>query len=102
MVKELGKFLKEKGVIGAAVGIIIGYEFQAFVKAVVGDIVSPVISYFFGQNGNIQNMSFTMENTNITFRYGDLLSETINFIAILIVVYFVFIKSPIKRLDDKN
>ncbi len=101
MLKEFINFVREKAVIGLAVGIIIGGSVTQFVNAIIKDLINPIISAFLG-NKALVNYNYTIPGTKITFLYGDLLLETINFIAVLFVIYILFIKSPLNKLDKKK
>ncbi|SRR5574343_474877 len=101
MLKEFINFVREKAVIGLAVGIIIGGSVTQFVNAIIKDLINPIISALLG-NKALVNYNYTIPGTKITFLYGDLLLETINFIAVLFVIYILFIKSPLNKLDKKK
>lgn len=100
--KEFVTFIREKGVLGLAVGIIIGGAVTKLISSVVDNLVSPLIGFITGTAGNLSVLTYTMPLTSITFRYGALLSSFIDFIAVLAVIYFVFVKSPLHRLDKPD
>lgn len=102
MFKEFVDFVREKSVIGLAVGIIVGGAVTAFVNAIIRDIVNPVLGAIIGGGKGLASYAFTIPETKITFGYGDLIAELINFIAILLVIYFLFVKSPLNKLDKKK
>ena len=100
--KEFIIFIREKGVLGLAVGIILGGAVTKLVTSVVDNLISPLVGVVTGTAGNLTALTYTMPLTNITFKYGALLSSIIDFVAVLAVVYFVFVKSPIHKLDKKE
>lgn len=100
--KEFIIFIREKGVLGLAVGIILGGAVTKLVTSVVDNLISPLVGVVTGTAGNLTALTYTMPLTNITFKYGALLSSIIDFVAVLAVVYFVFVKSPIHKLDKKD
>ena len=86
LLKEFKDFLKEYKVVGLAVGIIIGLASTAFVKALVDDIVMPIITPFIPGGG--------WETAILTFgpillKWGHFLSALINFIVIAFVVFLI-------------
>ena len=99
---EFVTFIREKGVMGLAVGIIIGGAVTKLVTSIVDNLISPMVGAITGVAGNLTSLEYTMPLTHITFKYGAFLSSLIDFIAVLAVVYFIFIKSPINKLDKKN
>ncbi len=100
--KEFINFVREKGVIGLAVGIIVGGAVTKFVNAIIADIINPVLGAVMGGGKGLASYVYTIPGTQITFSYGDLISELINFLAILLVIYFLFVKSPLNKLDIKK
>lgn len=97
--KEFLAFIREKGVLGLAVGIIMGGAVTKLVTSIVDNLISPFIGAITGSAGSLAAMTYTLPLTDITFRYGALLSSLIDFVAVLAVVYFVFVKSPLNKLD---
>lgn len=102
MIKEFTNFVREKGVIGLAVGIIVGGAVTKFVNAIIADIINPILGAFLGGGKGLVSYIYTIPNTKISFGYGDLISELINFLAILLVIYLLFVKSPLNKLDKKK
>ena len=101
MIREFSHFIREKGVIGLAVGIIIGGAVTKFVDSIITDLLNPVIGSVIGGGKGLVTYSYTVPGTSIVFAYGNLISEFINFLAILLVVYLLFVKSPVNKLDKK-
>jgi large conductance mechanosensitive channel len=100
--KEFIHFIREKGVLGLAVGIIMGGAVTKLVTSIVDNLISPMVGAITGVAGNLTTLEYTMPLTHITFKYGALISSLIDFVAVLAVVYFVFIKSPINKIDKKD
>lgn len=101
MIKEFVHFVREKGVIGLAVGIIVGGAVTQFVNAIIKDLINPIIGAIIGGGQGLAGYAYTIPGSSITFTYGNLISELINFGAILLVIYLLFVKSPLNKLDKK-
>ena len=99
--KEFIHFIREKGVLGLAVGIIMGGAVTNLVTSVVDNLLSPLIGAVTGTAGNLNMMEYTLPMTSIVFKYGAFISSLINFTAVIAVVYFVFVKSPINKIEKK-
>ncbi len=99
--KEFITFIREKGVLGLAVGIIMGGAVTKLVTSIVENLINPFVGAITGTAGSLAAMQYTIPLTEITFKYGAFLSSLIDFIAVLAVVYFVFVKSPINKIDKK-
>jgi large conductance mechanosensitive channel len=100
--KEFIAFIREKGVLGLAVGIIMGGAITKLVTSIVDNLLNPLIGAVTGAAGNLSALAYTIPMTQITFKYGAFISSLIDFVAVLAVVYFVFVKSPINKIDKKS
>lgn len=101
--KEFIEFVREKGVLGLAIGIITGGAVTKLVNSIVENLVNPLIGAITGAAGNLNELAYTVPLTDITFKWGAFLSSLIDFFAIVAVVYFVFMKTPIlSKLDKKK
>lgn len=88
------EFLFRGNVVDLAVAIVIGTAFTAVVKALVTDILTPIIAAIVGQP-NFAGLTFTIHHS--TFAYGDLLNNLFTFLSVAAVVFF-FVVAPINAL----
>jgi len=79
-------FIKEQGVVGLAVGFILGGAVSKVVSALVTDIINPFIGLGLGAVGDIKSASFSVGSATIL--YGDMIGVVIDFLVIALVVYF--------------
>lgn len=100
--KDFIEFIRDKGVLGLAVGIIMGGAITKLVTSIVDNLISPLIGVVTGAAGNLNAMQYTIPLTQVTFKYGAFVSSLIDFAAILVVVYFLFVKSPLNKIDKKK
>lgn len=101
MVKDFIDFVRKHSVIGMAVGIILGGAVTKMVNAIIQDLINPILGTIVGGGKGLESYAFTIPHTKVTFGYGDLISELITFLSILLVVYLLFVKSPLNKLDKK-
>jgi len=94
MAKEFKAFLLRGNVVDLAVAVVVGTAFTAVVKALVTDIVTPLIAAIFGEP-NFENLAFTINGS--VFKYGDVLNNVITFLSIAAVVFFLVV-TPINAL----
>lgn len=100
--KEFIEFVREKGVLGLAVGIIVGGAVTKLVTSIVDNLINPLVSAITGAAGNLNELMYTVPYTDITFKWGAFLSSLIDFLAIVLVIYIIFMKTPILKLDRKK
>ena len=91
-VKEFMDFLQTFGVIGLAIGFIIGVASGGLVSALVRDIINPLIGLFLPGDLSTLNYSTnaTLSGKQVTFYYGDFISQIINFLIIALVVFIAY------------
>ncbi|MFA6585696.1 MAG: MscL family protein [Candidatus Paceibacterota bacterium] len=95
--KEFINFIREQGVIGLAIGFILGGAVSKVVSAFVTDIINPLLSMILGATDGLKTASFGIGSSQIL--YGDLISVIIDFLIIALVVYFGFKALGIEKLD---
>ncbi len=100
--KDLISFIREKGVLGLAVGIIMGGAITSLVTSIVENLLNPLIGAITGSAGDLMSMSYTVPMTDIVFKWGAFVSSLIDFTAIILVVYFLFVKSPLNKIDKSS
>ena len=93
-------FIREQGVVGLAVGFILGGAVSKVVSALVTDVINPIIGIILGQTENLKTASFSVGKASIL--YGDLLSVSIDFIVIALVVYFGVKGLGLNKLDKSK
>jgi large conductance mechanosensitive channel len=94
LLNEFKKFLFRGNVVDLAVAVVIGAAFTAVVKALVADLLTPIIALIFGKP-DFGALSFTINGSR--FQYGDFLNNLIAFVSIAAAVFF-FVLTPINRL----
>ena len=93
-------FIREQGVVGLAVGFILGGAVSKVVTALVTDIVNPLLGLALGATEGLKTASLKVGTAEIL--YGDLLSVAIDFIVIALVVYFGVRLLGLDKLDKKK
>lgn len=91
------EFIREKGVVGLAVGFILGGAVSKLVTSFVSDAVNPFLSVALGMAGDLQNMYFQV--FSIKVMWGSFASNLVNFLVIAFVVYFGVKILKLDKLD---
>jgi large conductance mechanosensitive channel len=85
-VAEFTAFLNQYGVIGLAIGFIIGGAAGALVSALVGDILMPIVTFFI-PGGAWREAVWTLGP--IVLSTGHFIGALIDFVVIAIVVFLM-------------
>lgn len=93
-------FVREQGVVGLAVGFILGGAVSKVVTGLVTDIINPIVGLALGSAQNLKWAYFQIGSAQIM--YGDLLSTLIDFVIIALVVYYGVKLLKLDKLDKKK
>jgi large conductance mechanosensitive channel len=93
------QFVREQGVVGLAVGFILGGAIAKMVTALVTDLINPLIGLAIG-GLNLKTAYFKIGAAKIM--WGDYVSACIDFLIIAFVVYFGLKLLRLDRLDKKK
>ncbi|MES3031382.1 MAG: MscL family protein [Patescibacteria group bacterium] len=91
------EFIRTQGVIGLAIGFVLGKAVSDVVASFVTDIVNPVIGIGLGRFGDLASTSVHILSAEI--RYGKFISILINFMIVAAIIYFGFKKLKLDTLD---
>lgn len=99
-------FIRTQGVVGLAVGLVLGGAVSILVKSLVDNVVMPPIGLLLGSGDGLKGLSWTIGKGNTgdpaVIYYGTFLNDFINFLVIALVVYFVFHLLGLTKLDKKK
>ena len=79
------------GVLGLAIGFIIGVAASGLVTALVQDLINPLVGLFL-PSGDLSSLTFeipSISGTPSVFKYGHFISTLLNFIIIALVVFLM-------------
>lgn len=93
-------FIREQGVVGLAIGFILGGAITKVVTSLVEDIINPIIGIIGGGTEGLAEASIKIADAEI--KYGQFISVLINFLIIAAVVYYVFKGLGLDRIDKKK
>lgn len=93
-------FIREQGVVGLAVGFILGGAVSKLVSSVVTDIINPLIGIGLGAVGNLKEAFIEIGPAKLM--WGSFVSTFIDFIVIAMVVYFGVRGLGLDKLDKKK
>jgi large conductance mechanosensitive channel len=94
------EFIRSQGVIGLAVGFIMGGSIKELITSLVNDIINPFVGLLIGSVGNLDNVYFQIRSTKILF--GSFISNLIDFLIIALIIYFGIKVLGVTKLDKKS
>ena len=102
MIKGFKEFILRGNVIDLAVAVVIGAAFTLIVNSIVSGLIDPLIALIF-QADSLDGVVWTvtgLTGNEVTFALGAIIGAIINFLAVAVVVYFVFV-FPMNRAKER-
>jgi len=93
-------FIREQGVVGLAVGFILGGAVSKVVSSLVEDIINPIIAVILGSAGNLETAVLSVGPVQI--KWGSFIAVLIDFLVIALVVYYGVKVLGLNKLDKKK
>jgi large conductance mechanosensitive channel len=102
VIKGFKEFILRGNVIDLAVAVVIGAAFTGVVNAIVSSIINPLIELVWKPDAN-GKIGWTVQGLwgEVTFPVSDLINAVIAFLAVAVVVYFVFVM-PMNHWKDRQ
>lgn len=100
MHKGFIEFIKEQGIVGLAVGFILGGSVSKVVTALVEDIISPMLGLLLGKVESLKDATLTISSAK--FKWGDFVAVSVDFMMIALVVYLGFKLLKLDRLQKEK
>jgi len=99
MFKGFKEFIAQGNVIDLAVAVVIGAAFTAIVNTIVAQLINPLIGLLF--NAENLDKAFILEVGDAKFGFGAIIAAVISFLAVALVVYFVFVL-PMNKYKERQ
>ena len=93
-------FIREQGVVGLAVGFILGGAVSKLVASLVEDIISPILALGLSNMENLSEAYLQIGSARIM--WGSFISVTVDFIVVALVVYFGVKALKLDKADKKK
>ncbi len=93
-------FIRTQGVVGLAVGFILGGSVSKVVTSIVNDLINPLLGLVLGAAGDLKSYYLQIGASKIM--WGNFIATLIDFCVIASVVYFGVKKLGLDKLDKKK
>ncbi len=92
-------FIRERGVIGLAIGFLLGGAVSKTVASLVENIINPLVGLLLGKV-NLNDKMIIIGDTAI--KYGAFISTVVDFIIVAAVIYLGFKMFAFEKIDKKK
>lgn len=84
---EFKEFILRGNVLDLSVAVIVGGAFQAIVKSLTDNIISPIIGIF--TKMNFDQLVLKIPKTDVVIQYGAFITAVINFLIMAFVIFLL-------------
>lgn len=97
------EFVRSHGVVGIAIGFIVGTQSRLLVDQLTASFVNPILGLIVGSSEGLSQQRFflTVNGNTAEFAWGAFVYSLINFIVIAAIIYFAFKWLKLEKLDKK-
>lgn len=94
-------FVREQGVVGLAIGLVIGTQVKTLADQMVISFVNPLVGLLLPGKGGLAEKSFNLSigSKDANFLWGAFAAQVISFLTIAAVIYYVFKGLKLDKLD---
>jgi large conductance mechanosensitive channel protein len=102
--KGFVEFVREQGVVGLAVGFVLGTQVKTLVDQIVLSFINPLLGLMLPGKGSLAEQSFSLTWLGKTqqFLWGAFVFQLITFMIVAFIVYYVVKGFKLDRLDKKK
>ncbi|MDQ5971980.1 MAG: large conductance mechanosensitive channel [Patescibacteria group bacterium] len=97
-------FLREQGVVGLAIGIVLGAQIKSLVDSFVFSFINPLLGLILPGNGDLGQKTLRVTNGEkvAVFTWGAFVMQFISFAIVAALVYFVVHGLKLDKLTKKK
>lgn len=103
-------FVREQGVVGLAIGFVLGAQVKTLVDQLVTSFISPFLALILpgraaaGEENSLVTRTFSLKlgDKSADFAWGAFLFQLISFMIVSLVVYLIVHRLKLDKLDKKK
>lgn len=99
-------FFRQQGVIGLAIGLVIGTQVKILVDQLIASFVNPILGLILPGQGDLSQKKFTLTISGLdktaVFAWGQFAYVLISFIAVAIIIYYIIHGLKLDKIDKKK
>lgn len=97
-------FIREQGVVGLAVGLVLGGAVTVVVRSLIDNLVMPPLGFILGSADGLKGLTLQIgerQGEAVLLNYGTFLNDCINFMVIAATIYLVVHMLGLDKKLDK-
>lgn len=100
------EFMRQQGVIGLAIGLVIGTQIKMLVDQLIASFVNPLLGLILPGQGDLSQKVFTLTISGLdktaVFKWGQFVYVLISFVAVAAIIYFIIHSLKLDKIDKKK
>jgi large-conductance mechanosensitive channel len=92
-------FVREKAIVGLAIGFVVGQQAQGVIKQLISSFVDPAFKLFFGENLSSRTFTLHVGRNSADFGWGGMVYILLNLIFVLLTIYALIKIFKLDKLD---
>lgn len=98
------EFIREQGVVGLAIGLVIGIQVKALVDQIITSFINPLLGLILPGEGDLSKKHFALSfhNKQAIFDYGAFIYVFLSFFTVALVIYFTYKFLRLDKLTKKK
>lgn len=99
-------FFRQQGVIGLAIGLVVGTQVKLLVDQLIASFVNPILGLILPGQGDLSQKKVTLTISSLdktaVFAWGQFMYVLISFIAVAIIIYYIIRSLKLDKVDQKK
>lgn len=97
-------FIRQQGVVGIAVGLVLGTQIKALVDQFINSFANPLLGLLLPGKGDLAKKTYVvaLNGKMAVFPWGVFVAQLISFVMVAAIVYFIVKGLKLDRLDKKK
>lgn len=97
-------FVRTQGVVGLAIGIVIGTQVKALTDQLIASFINPLLGLVLPGDGDLTQKHFTLTvgSKQAIFNYGAFIAVTLSFLVVAAVIYYIIKGLKLDKIDKKK
>jgi large-conductance mechanosensitive channel len=95
-------FLRERAIIGLAVGFVVATQVQGVIKQLIASFIDPLTQLLFSQKLSARTFTLHYHGRQADFAWGQFVYVMIYFLVVVIVIYAIIKLFKLDKLDKKS
>ena len=96
------EFLRERAIVGLAVGFVVATQVQGVVKQLIGSFLDPLSKLLFGSQLSSQTFTWHFRGRAADFGWGQFVYTLIDFFVVVVTIYALIKLFKLDKLDKTN